>query len=243
MNMKEEALKFSRLEDHRTNLTEWEEMSDEESYTNLTGIAMRFEENPEYNETSFDDSSSNSTQQLIMSKSDETTSVKLEVESTSTTQVSTTTVALTTLKTTTPKPTKTTTPTDFDFVCDELPGATGFTEDPYVCNKYIRCNHGKSQRFTCAAGTVWDSENKMCLWTESVDCAEREVEDEEGAENTDEDEDEEEEEEGEAAGDEDKADEKHEDTTAEASRQKRTTTPLSNNRWPLKPHTSNKTQF
>ena len=211
-------------------------MSDD-NYMNLTGIAMRFEENPEYNETIFDDSSSsNSTQQLII-KSDETTSSKLEVETTST-QVSTTTVTTTTVKTTTPKPTKTTTPTDFDFVCDELPGATGFTEDPYVCNKYIRCNHGKSQRFTCAAGTVWDSENKMCLWTESVDCAEREVEDEEGAENTDEDEDEEEEEEEAAAGDEDKAEQQEATEPTEVSKQKRTTTPLSNNQWPVKPQTN-----
>jgi hypothetical protein len=70
----------------------------------------------------------------------------------------------------------TTTEEDFDYLCDDLPGATGFIEDPHVCNKYIRCNHGKSQRFTCATGTVWDTENKMCLWTESVDCSEREVE-------------------------------------------------------------------
>lgn len=73
----------------------------------------------------------------------------------------------------------TTTPIDWDLFCEQLPAETGFLPDPYSCNKYIRCNHGKSQRFTCASGTVWDIENSMCLWSESVDCMERELEEEE----------------------------------------------------------------
>ena len=83
--------------------------------------------------------------------------------------------------TTTAAPT-TTTEMDFDLLCEDLPGETGFMPDPTYCNKYIRCNHGVSQRFTCAAGTVWDTENSMCLWSEAVDCAEREVEEEESKE-------------------------------------------------------------
>ncbi len=84
----------------------------------------------------------------------------------------------TTLATTTTDAPTTTTPKDFDQYCEELPGETGFMPDPTGCNKYIRCNHGKSQRFTCASGTVWDITNSMCLWSESVDCGERKVEEE-----------------------------------------------------------------
>lgn len=61
----------------------------------------------------------------------------------------------------------------YDTLCANETVATGFREDPYVCNRYIRCNHGYAQKFICSKYTVWDQEKKMCLWTASVECGPR----------------------------------------------------------------------
>ncbi len=103
----------------------------------------------------------------LLANQTEELNLQLTITSENTTVITTTTEATTT------------TPKDFDEYCEELPGETGFMPDPTGCNKYIRCNHGKSQRFTCASGTVWDITNSMCLWSESVDCGDRKIEVEE----------------------------------------------------------------
>ena len=64
---------------------------------------------------------------------------------------------------------------EYDTLCANQTVATSFREDPHVCNKYIRCNHGYAQKFKCSIHTAWDKEKKMCLWTESVDCDTREL--------------------------------------------------------------------
>ena len=63
----------------------------------------------------------------------------------------------------------------YDTLCANLTVATSFREDPYVCNKYIRCNHGYAQKFKCSKNTAWDKEKKMCNWVETVECGAREL--------------------------------------------------------------------
>ena len=63
----------------------------------------------------------------------------------------------------------------YDTLCANLTVATSFREDPYVCNKYIRCNHGYAQKFKCSKRTAWDKDKKMCNWVETVDCGAREL--------------------------------------------------------------------
>ena len=89
----------------------------------------------------------------------------------STTSTSTTTT-ITTTTTTTAIPTTT---YNYEGICDDVFEAGMFKEDPFVCNNYIRCNHGVAQIFVCPKNTVWDSQNKICLWTQQVECAEREL--------------------------------------------------------------------
>jgi hypothetical protein len=64
---------------------------------------------------------------------------------------------------------------EYDTLCNGLLASTGFVSDPFVCNKYLRCNHGVAERFTCASGTLWNSKDKMCTWPALVDCDDREV--------------------------------------------------------------------
>lgn len=64
---------------------------------------------------------------------------------------------------------------DYDDLCsnDTLTGY--FRDDPFVCNKYIRCNHGYAQKFKCYRDTAWDIPKKTCLWIQNVDCGQREL--------------------------------------------------------------------
>lgn len=64
---------------------------------------------------------------------------------------------------------------DYDTLCNGLLASTGFVSDPFICNKYLRCNHGVAERFTCASGTLWNSRDKMCTWPSLVDCDDREI--------------------------------------------------------------------
>lgn len=64
---------------------------------------------------------------------------------------------------------------EYDTLCNGLLASTGFVSDPFICNKYLRCNHGVAERFTCASGTLWNSADKMCTWPALVDCDDREV--------------------------------------------------------------------
>ncbi len=89
----------------------------------------------------------------------------------------TTTKATTTIKTTTAstkKPKATTEEVNYEELCEESMTIGGeFKEDPNICNKYIRCNHGYAQKFACAKDTAWDVEKKMCLWRRMVKCEDR----------------------------------------------------------------------
>ncbi len=64
---------------------------------------------------------------------------------------------------------------DYDTLCNGLLASTGFVSDPFICNKYLRCNHGVAERFTCASGTLWNSRDKMWTWPSLVDCDDREI--------------------------------------------------------------------
>lgn len=136
----------------------------EQNTLNLSSVALHLENFQDLNLTEvvkhLEAKSMNLTAEMAILNNQTETYLKA-VALTETTTLSTTTASTTT------------TPIDYDLFCEELPGETGFMPDPSACNKYIRCNHGKSQRFTCASGTVWDITNSMCLWSESVDCAER----------------------------------------------------------------------
>jgi hypothetical protein len=63
---------------------------------------------------------------------------------------------------------------DYNELCgDNRTTATAFREDPFICNRYIRCNHGYAQKFKCFKGTAWDLERKICMWAEYVNCDSR----------------------------------------------------------------------
>ena len=64
---------------------------------------------------------------------------------------------------------------DYDELCENITIATSFREDPYICNKYIRCNHGYAQKFKCSKDTAWDIERKICLWVQHVNCGDRQL--------------------------------------------------------------------
>ena len=166
--MKLAEMKLSNYQEEK-NLTDQILELLEQNTMNLTGIALRLDNFQDLNITEvvkhLEAKSMNLTAEMaLLNQTTEGLKLKPIEEET----VEPTTITTTTLETTT------TTPIDWDLFCQELPGQTGFMANPFSCNKYIRCNHGKSQQFTCASGTVWDTENMMCLWSESVDCAERE---------------------------------------------------------------------
>jgi hypothetical protein len=62
---------------------------------------------------------------------------------------------------------------NYNELCENSTTITSFIEDPFICNRYIRCNHGLAQKFKCSLNTAWDLEKKICLWTESVNCGSR----------------------------------------------------------------------
>ncbi len=63
---------------------------------------------------------------------------------------------------------------DYNELCgDNTTTPTGFRDDPFICNRYVRCNHGYAQKFKCSKGTAWDCERKICLWAEYVNCDSR----------------------------------------------------------------------
>lgn len=64
---------------------------------------------------------------------------------------------------------------DYDDFCDNTTATAFFREDPFICNKYIRCNHGYAQRFKCAKSTAWDIKKRMCLWAQYVKCGKRQL--------------------------------------------------------------------
>ena len=64
---------------------------------------------------------------------------------------------------------------DYDEFCDNTTATAFFREDPFICNKYIRCNHGYAQRFKCAKSTAWDVKTKQCLWAQHVKCGKRQL--------------------------------------------------------------------
>jgi hypothetical protein len=59
---------------------------------------------------------------------------------------------------------------DYHSLCD---GQAIFLADPFVCNRYLRCNHGYAQKFKCSRSTAWDDAKRLCLWTSLVTCGER----------------------------------------------------------------------
>lgn len=65
--------------------------------------------------------------------------------------------------------------TDFDYneLCDNVTETTAFREDPFICNRYVRCNHGYAQKFKCSLNTAWDIARRLCIWTDGVDCGSR----------------------------------------------------------------------
>ncbi len=62
---------------------------------------------------------------------------------------------------------------DYDEFCANTTLTTSFREDPFICNKYIRCNHGYAQKFKCSKDTAWDISTKQCLWVHYVECGSR----------------------------------------------------------------------
>lgn len=64
---------------------------------------------------------------------------------------------------------------DYDDLCSNITQIAYFRDDPFVCNKYIRCNHGYAQKFKCYRDTAWDIIRKTCLWVNNVDCGERQI--------------------------------------------------------------------
>jgi hypothetical protein len=60
---------------------------------------------------------------------------------------------------------------DYDQLCDNK--TASLRDDPFVCNKFIRCNHGWAQKFKCAKNTAWDATNNECIWIDQVDCGDR----------------------------------------------------------------------
>ena len=62
---------------------------------------------------------------------------------------------------------------DYDEICKNETMPTQFIEDPFICNRFIRCNHGLAQKFKCSINTAWDIERKLCLWVDSVNCGSR----------------------------------------------------------------------
>lgn len=64
---------------------------------------------------------------------------------------------------------------DYDDLCVNVSSTAGFRDDPFICNRYIRCNHGYAQKFICSKNTAWDVEKKMCLWLSEVKCEDREL--------------------------------------------------------------------
>lgn len=68
---------------------------------------------------------------------------------------------------------------DYDDLCSNVSATAGFRYDPFVCNRYIRCNHGYAQKFICYKNTAWDIEKNMCLWANEVKCGDRQMVDDE----------------------------------------------------------------
>lgn len=64
---------------------------------------------------------------------------------------------------------------DYDDLCSNITQIAYFRDDPFICNKYIRCNHGYAQKFKCYRDTAWDIKRMTCLWVNNVDCGERQL--------------------------------------------------------------------
>lgn len=64
---------------------------------------------------------------------------------------------------------------DYDDLCSNITHIAYFRDDPFICNKYIRCNHGYAQKFKCYRDTAWDIARKTCLWVNNVECGERQL--------------------------------------------------------------------
>lgn len=64
---------------------------------------------------------------------------------------------------------------DFNQLCINATADDAFRDDPFICNRYVRCNFGSAQKFVCTKATAWDSVKKMCTWISEVDCGERQL--------------------------------------------------------------------
>lgn len=64
---------------------------------------------------------------------------------------------------------------DFNKLCINATSDDAFRDDPFICNRYVRCNFGSAQKFVCTKATAWDSIKKMCTWISEVDCGERQL--------------------------------------------------------------------
>lgn len=64
---------------------------------------------------------------------------------------------------------------EYDDLCSNITHIAYFRDDPFICNKYIRCNHGYAQKFKCYRDTAWDIARKTCLWVNNVECGERQL--------------------------------------------------------------------
>jgi hypothetical protein len=62
---------------------------------------------------------------------------------------------------------------DYDQLCENETQTTSFRQDPFICNKYVRCNHGFAQKFKCHRHTAWNVQQRLCLWIPYVNCERR----------------------------------------------------------------------
>ena len=46
----------------------------------------------------------------------------------------------------------------------------GYFPDRTSCSKYILCNGGTPISYTCGDGLVWDAEQQLCGWADTVEC-------------------------------------------------------------------------